>query len=198
MHSHSGCHNNDDDDDDDCDGGVGDGNNDNDANSNFYDYRRGSKDHKDRVAIQAPEELRYKCYCYVLIIIGDFRVSKTLTFKMWPSAQPLWLKWVLFAWEWKIISISKAEHLTSFWNRGPGETRKWPVALARWFLNLFHQNKKYPLKLLLPFSCRHKKDILLFNSVCNMTSINPAVLYRTVRLRSSIRRAIFKKNREQP
>ena len=80
MHSHSGCHNNDDDDDDDCDGCVGDGNNDN-ANSNFYHYRRGSKDHRDRVAIQAPEELRYKCYCYVLIIKGHFRVSKTLTFK---------------------------------------------------------------------------------------------------------------------
>ena len=36
-----------------------------------------------------------------------------------PSAQPfsaqcqLW-KWVLFAWEWQIISTSKAEHLTSF------------------------------------------------------------------------------------
>ena len=84
---HSGCHNNDDDDDDDdCDGGVADGNNDNDVNSNFYHYRRGSKDHRDRVAIQAPEELRYKCYRYVLIIIGHFRVSKTLTFKMRPSA----------------------------------------------------------------------------------------------------------------
>ena len=86
MHSHSGCHNNDDDDDDDCDGCGGDGNNDNDANSNFYYYRRGSKDHRDRVAIQAPEELRYKCYRYVFIIIGHFRVSKTLTFKMRPSA----------------------------------------------------------------------------------------------------------------
>ena len=32
----------------------------------------------------------------------------------------LW-KWVLFTWEWKIISISKAEHLSSFWSRGPGE-----------------------------------------------------------------------------
>ena len=94
---HSGCHNNDDDDDDDCDGGVGDGNNDNDANSNFYLYRRGSKDHRDRVAIQALEELRYKCYCYVLIIRGNFRVSKPLTFKMRPSAQPFWLKWALFA-----------------------------------------------------------------------------------------------------
>ena len=48
------------------------------------------------------------------------RVSKTLTFKMRPRAQPFLWKWVLFAWEWKIISM-KAEHLTSFWYIGPGE-----------------------------------------------------------------------------
>ena len=54
-------------------------------------------------------------------LIGHLRVSKTLTFKMRPSAQPYWIKWVSFAWEWKIVSISKAEHLTSFWYRGPGE-----------------------------------------------------------------------------
>ena len=52
--------------------------------------------------------------------IGHFRVPKTLTFKMRPGAQPFLWKWVLFAWEWKMISISKAEHLPSFWNRGPG------------------------------------------------------------------------------
>ena len=43
---------------------------------------------------------------------------------MRPSAQPFLWKWVLFAWQWKmskIISRSKAEHLTSFWYRGPGE-----------------------------------------------------------------------------
>ena len=37
------------------------------------------------------------------------------------GAQPFLWKWVLFAWEWKMISISKAEHLPSFWNRGPEE-----------------------------------------------------------------------------
>ena len=52
---------------------------------------------------------------------GPLLSSKTITFKMRPSAQPFLWKWVLFAWEWKIISISKAEHLTSFWNRGLGE-----------------------------------------------------------------------------
>ena len=49
--------------------------------------------------------------------MGHFWVPKTLTFKMRPSAQPFLWKWVLFAWEWKLIFISKAEHLTSFWFR---------------------------------------------------------------------------------
>ena len=37
------------------------------------------------------------------------------------GAQPFLWKLVLFAWEWKMISIPKAQHLPSFWNRGPGE-----------------------------------------------------------------------------
>ena len=59
--------------------------------------------------------------------IGHLRVAKTLTFKTRPSAPHFLWKWLLFAWEWKIISISKAEHLSSFWYRGPGEYRKWPI-----------------------------------------------------------------------
>ena len=58
--------------------------------------------------------------------IGQFRVPKTLTSKMRLGAQPFLWKWVLFAWESKMISISKAEHLPSFWKRGLGGTRKWP------------------------------------------------------------------------
>ena len=54
-------------------------------------------------------------------LIGHVRVPKTLTFKMRLGAQPFLWKWVLFAWEWKMISISEAEHLSSFWNRGPVE-----------------------------------------------------------------------------
>ena len=50
-----------------------------------------------------------------------FRVSPRLCFKTRFGAQPSSWKWVLFAWEWKMISISQAEHLTSFWNRGLGE-----------------------------------------------------------------------------
>ena len=41
-------------------------------------------------------------------VIGHFRVPKTLTFKMRLGAQPFLRKWVLFEWEWKMISISKA------------------------------------------------------------------------------------------
>ena len=52
---------------------------------------------------------------------GHFRVPKTLTFKMRLGAQPFLWKRVLFAWEWKMISISKAEHLLLFWKRGSGE-----------------------------------------------------------------------------
>ena len=58
---------------------------------------------------------------FSLKTVGHFRVQKTLTFKIRPSAQPCLWKWVLFALEWKIISIWKAEHLTSFSYRGPGE-----------------------------------------------------------------------------
>ena len=50
-----------------------------------------------------------------------FPSFKTRAFKMRPSTQPFLRKLVLFAWEWKIISVSKAEHLTSFWYRSPGE-----------------------------------------------------------------------------
>ena len=37
------------------------------------------------------------------------------------GAQPFLWKGVLLAWGWQMISISKAENLPSFWNRGPGE-----------------------------------------------------------------------------
>ena len=57
--------------------------------------------------------------------------SKTLAFKMRLGAQPFLWKWVLFAWEWKRISISKAEHLTSFWNRGLGELGNGLLALKQ-------------------------------------------------------------------
>ena len=40
------------------------------------------------------------------------------------GSQPFLWKWVLYTWELKKISISKAEHLPSFWNRGPGELGK--------------------------------------------------------------------------
>ena len=66
---------------------------------------------------------------YFLNWIRHFRLPKTLTFKMRLNAQTFLWKWVLFAWEWNIISISKAEHLTSFWYRGTGELRNGLFAL---------------------------------------------------------------------
>ena len=67
-------------------------------------------------------------------ILGHFRVPKTLTYKMRLGAQPFLWKRVLFAWEWNMISVSKAEHLPWYWNRGPGELEN--VLL----LHFWHQN----------------------------------------------------------
>ena len=61
--------------------------------------------------LQAVRDSRVREICH-------FWVPKTLTFKRRPSAQPFLWKWVLLA--WKIVSIPKAKHLTSFWYRGPG------------------------------------------------------------------------------
>ena len=88
--------------------------------------------------------------------IGHVRVPKTLTFKMRPSAQPFLWKWVLLARKWKIISISKTEHLTSFWYRGPGGIRKWLIVqfrrLSLLIKNLRHMSdlQMSPLTLLDP------------------------------------------------
>ena len=91
------------------------------------------------------------------------------------GAQPFLWKWVWFAWEWKMISISKAERLPSFWNRGPG-TRKWPInflGIAQIFGNLVfthnegqNQRKKWKKKLtprmiLVPFASTWRKFLLL-------------------------------------
>ena len=60
-------------------------------------------------------------YIYIVATNKPLPSSKNPHFQMRLGAQPFLWKWVLFAWEWKMISISKAEHLPSFWNRGPGE-----------------------------------------------------------------------------
>ena len=73
-------------------------------------------------------------------LIGYFRVPKTLTVKTRPSARFFLWKWGLFAQEWKIIAVSKAEHLTSFWYRGPGEPRKWPIVNHSAAVNVNHSS----------------------------------------------------------
>ena len=98
--------------------------------------------------------------------IGHFRVPKTLTFKMRPGAQSFLWKWVLFAWERKMISISTADHLPSFWNRGPGKLGNglfwwgYPLVLKRSVVNLGRNIGRLPFTTVtLPF----KKDILHFS-----------------------------------
>ena len=56
--------------------------------------------------------------------IDHFRVPKTITFKMRPSAQPFLWKWVLFAWEWKIYFHIA---LNPVLIQRPGVTKKWHI-----------------------------------------------------------------------
>ena len=73
----------------------------------------------------------------VLRPIGHFRVPKTLSFKMRLGAQLFLRKWLLFGWEWKMISISKADLWapTLVLKQRPWGTRKWPMALWNMGLN---------------------------------------------------------------
>ena len=81
----------------------------------------------------------YWCWCWHHFkTIGHLWVPKTLTFKMRLGAQPFLWEWVLFAWEWKMISISKAEHLPLFWNRGPGEMG---YGLFIWVWSVFREKE---------------------------------------------------------
>ena len=50
----------------------------------------------------------------------------------------------------KFISISKAEHLTSFSYRGPGGTRKWPI-----YLDVFNSECTRREKLFPPLLATH-------------------------------------------
>ena len=59
--------------------------------------------------------------------IGHFRVPKSLTLKMRLGAQPFLWKWVLFAWEWKMISISKGWAPILVLTQRLGGTRNWPL-----------------------------------------------------------------------
>ena len=45
-----------------------------------------------------------------LFQLDHFRVKKNAHFQIRHSAQPFLWKWAIFAWEWKIISISKAQY----------------------------------------------------------------------------------------
>ena len=72
------------------------------------------------------------------IPIGHFQVPKTFTFKMRPN-------WVLLAWEWKIIFIQKAEHLTTFWYRGQRKHRNGLLIFVLWVQWFWVWNLRYDL-----------------------------------------------------
>ena len=92
-----------------------------------------------RLSMAAPALVIWLCACVkhwpVNRPIGHFRVPKTLTFKMSPSAQPFLWKWVLFALEWKIISKSKGWALNFVLIQRSGWTRKLPINVQNIFLN---------------------------------------------------------------
>ena len=107
---------------------------------------------------------------------GHLQAPKTLTFKMRRRAQPFLWKWVLFAGKWKIISISRAQHLTLFWYRRPGEFRNvllvsalswsslllllllffnWPVIIfIMHFIFLFRKSTVFPIQQLIHWKIR--------------------------------------------
>ena len=123
----------------------------------------------------------------LLHVIGHFRVPKTLTFKVRLGAQSFLRKWVSFTWEWKMISIRKAGHLPSFWNRG---TRKWPIHKRltglRGFVTraqLSARGVKCP-----PFLCFFFGITLVHVNLCMHTCTRA-----TVTLRGAGGRGLFKK-----
>ena len=80
------------------------------------------------------------------IVIGHFRVPKTLTFKIGPSAKTIICKWVLLAWEvLHCHIISKAELLTSFLCRDSGELGN--SLLYLWWRNGFRNIEETKMHL---------------------------------------------------
>ena len=66
-------------------------------------------------------------YIYIVATNKPLPSSKNPHFQMRLGAQPFLWKWVLFAWEWKMISMSiKGWALTLVLKQRPGGTRKWP------------------------------------------------------------------------
>ena len=113
----------------------------------------------------------YWCWCWHHFkTMGHLRVSKTLTFKMRLGTLPFLWEWVLFAWEWKMISISKTEYLPSFWNRGLGGLG---YGLFSWVWSIFREKEliilrkmKRHLDLSLPFPRTNTFQTLLFSIYC--------------------------------
>ena len=115
-----------------------------------------------RVDLRALAEICEFQWSYFLeSVIGHFQVSKPLTFTMRPSAEPFLWKW-FFSWEWKIISISKAEHLTLLCYRGPREL--WDGLLTS--ANYWNVMKRHQVGARQPLSkqCRYRDSDCLIPS----------------------------------
>ena len=89
---------------------------------NLWNTARRAYDCKEKAWISSSSESKRKAP------LGPLAAYKTLKgpqahVLMFSSAikGPFLWKWVLFAWEWKIVFMSKAEQLSSFWYRGPGK-----------------------------------------------------------------------------
>ena len=97
------------------------------------------------------------------VAIVHFRVPPGLCIKTRLGAQLFLWKWVLFAWEWKIISISKVEHLTLFWYRGPGELGNGLFNVPMTFKDKFSA-KLVILKICIKRNSMHKRISLQYFS----------------------------------
>ena len=96
----------------------------------FYPFGTNSFQALKQMMLQLDHERHLKLDAFERVedlqrqVIGHFRGPKTLIFQTARlNAKPFFGKWVLFARKCKILFISIASNLASFWNRGLGQLR---------------------------------------------------------------------------
>ena len=117
---------------------------------------------------------------FQVLVIGHFRVPKTLTFKMRLGAQTFLWKRVLLAREWKMTSISKAEHLRSFWNRGPGKLGNCLLIYRNRHSSVhYFRLSDQHLYHTVSGSAMSVLETVNFNSSCNVRLVQPVSSWRS-------------------